>query len=227
MNRLDNLKITWDSDRTLKLGDPYMNFSQHLPIHFHQITRGVKRWWYAASSTSTLWEAKRTPWKSPCRAMKSRAFCVWPCRIASRWWFPVVPGGSRIFLLGKMAMIFLGWILWVDAGVFYLFFNRRIRGVACVIFFFFGWVQDLSSPWWRCGALMKPCQEPFLIENKSSEKCPLAKSFGRQHFGWWKWWEEVLFRLGKHKAWRNRQTLSLSQDLEDDILRLKIRDSLP
>ena len=34
MKRLDNLKITWDSDRTLKLGDPYMNFPQHLPIHF-------------------------------------------------------------------------------------------------------------------------------------------------------------------------------------------------
>lgn len=67
--------------------------------------------------------------------------------------------------------------------------------------------QNLSSPWWPPTAdgaavvpLMKPCQEPFLIENKSSEKCPLAKSFGRQHFCWWKWWEEVLFRLGKHKT---------------------------
>ena len=54
--------------------------------------------------------------------------------------------------------------------------------------------QDLSSPRWPPTAdgaavvpLMKPCQEPFLIENKSSEKCPLAKSFGRQHFCWWKW----------------------------------------
>ena len=51
--------------------------------------------------------------------------------------------------------------------------------------------QDLSSPRWPPTAdgaavvpLMKPCQEPFLIENKSSEKCPLAKSFGRQHFCW-------------------------------------------
>lgn len=118
MKRLDNLKITWDSDRTLKLGDPYMNFSNLCPSIFKKVsifikfTRGVKRWRYAASSPTTLWEAKRTPWKSPCRAMKSRAFCVWPCRIASRRWFPV----GRDFLLGTRR-----WFL----GMLVFFFKQR------------------------------------------------------------------------------------------------------